>query len=107
MIQNTRLFFSKISSDVKKTLFVISNKPLRDFDKIKVAVDSDDTKNGLPKGVCVICNQNFEVYAGSFAHHGLFIPAKNNSVFEEEMEIEDEVVEMGVVDKMEEDIEEK
>jgi len=86
---------------------VISNKPLRDFDKIKVAVDSDDTKNGLPKGVCVICNQNFEVYAGSFAHHGLFIPAKDISEFEkEEMEIEhDEVAEMEdtVLDKMEEE----
>ena len=31
---------------------------------------------GLPIGVGVICHQNFQAYAGSFAHCGLFLPLK-------------------------------
>jgi len=39
-------------------------------------VDTNDYNNGLPKGVAVICHENFQAYAGSFAHRGLYLPIK-------------------------------
>ena len=57
-------------------LFVVSNKPLENYEEIKKAVTEKNYANGLPIGVGVICHQNFQAYAGSFAHHGLFLPLK-------------------------------
>ena len=69
-------FYSSLGVDPTFNLFVVSNKPLKNYEAIKKAVETKDYKNGLPKGVVVVCNQNFKEYAGSFAHRGLFIPLK-------------------------------
>jgi len=37
----------------------------------------DNQKYLLPKGVAVICNQNFEDFAGPFAHRGLYLPLQD------------------------------
>jgi len=69
-------FYSSLDNEPKFNLFVVSNKPLKDYEKIKKAVDTNDYNNGLPKGVAVICHENFKAYAGSFAHRGLYLPIK-------------------------------
>jgi len=69
-------FYSCLDKEPKFNLFVVSNKPLKNYEKIKKAVDNNDYENGLPKGVAVICHENFQAYAGSFAHRGLYLPIK-------------------------------
>ena len=32
----------------------------------------------FPKGVIVVCNQNFKDYAGPFSYHGIYLPHKYN-----------------------------
>ena len=78
-------FYSSILKQPDFKLFVVSNKPLKNYEEIKKAVaeinqteelpkgEKNYTK-GLPKGVSVICNQNFKAYAGPFAHRGLYLP---------------------------------
>lgn len=73
--------FKKVQSSVfysnlgePKFFFIESNKPLKDYNEIKRAVDNNDVKNGLPPGVVVICHENFRSFAGSFAHCGFFQP---------------------------------
>jgi len=58
------------------------------MEKIKKAMDEENRKDKktiggddgkvnkklLPKGVAVICHQNFEDFAGPFAHSGLYLP---------------------------------
>jgi hypothetical protein len=74
-------FYSQFPNH-SKTLFIISNKPLRNFDK-----------NSLPHGVCLISYENFQSYAGPFANY-LYISQsenKNESIFQlEENENENE-----------------
>jgi len=72
-------FYSCLDNAPKFNLFVVSNKPLKDYEKIKKAVDTNDYNNGLPKGVAVICHENFKAYAGSFAHRGLYLPIKRKA----------------------------
>jgi hypothetical protein len=69
-------FYSHLGKNYRFTLFVVSNKPLKNFNAIKKAVADRNYKKGLPKGVVLVCHENFEAYAGSLAHRGLFRPLK-------------------------------
>ena len=86
-------FYQGLDDEYKFTLFVVSNKPLKDYDEIRNAMQVKEGKviekmeekqkkkknledYLLPKGVVVVCHQNFQAYAGSFAHHGLYLPLK-------------------------------
>jgi len=68
-------FYSSLG-EPKFNLFVVSNKPLKGYEDIRKAVATKDYKNGLPKGVVVVCHQNFHKYARLFAHRGLYLPLK-------------------------------
>jgi hypothetical protein len=58
------------------TLCVVSNKPLKDYDTIKETLKQPNAMQDFPKGVIVVCHQNFQAYAASLAHRGLFLPLK-------------------------------
>ncbi len=75
-------------------LFVVSNKPLKRYEEIKKAVAEKKYEIGLPKGVSVICHENFQAYAGSFAHRGLYLPFKRKLETNREEEEEEEKTEV-------------
>ena len=78
-----KIFYSSSKSlkEPKFNLFIISNKPLKNYEEIKKAVEANDYENGLPKGVAVVCHQNFEDYAGPFATQGLYLPIPEGMLF--------------------------
>ena len=67
-------------------MFIVSNKPLK----------NEDIKN-IPPNVGLICNSNFEDYAGPFAHSSLFIKSRiiDDKREEEEEEKREEQEEDG------------
>ncbi len=84
-------FYKYFSENYKLSFFLISNKPFK----------GDKTK--LPSNVGLICNQNFQNYAGPFAHRGLFISA--NEVLSMELEHQTESAENSKDEMKEEDLE--
>ena len=74
-----KFYFPSSHSQKKFNLFIISNKPLEDYDNVLEQVKTNkynpSEQNYLPLGVGVICHQNFKQYAASFAHRGLYIPS--------------------------------
>lgn len=80
--------FNKVTDDAHKkfygerkfTLVIISNKVLDNYEAIKHAVATNKDENGLPRGVILVCHQNFKQYAGSLAHQGLFIPLEDQKI---------------------------
>jgi len=84
-------FYSSLGDESKFNLFVVSNKYLKNYEEIKDAMDQGDEDDddgdedddgdvidGLPKGVALICHQNFKDYAGPFAHRGLYLPIEDD-----------------------------
>ena len=68
--------YSSVLGKSNFNLFVVSNKPLENYEEIKKAVAEKNYTKGLPRGVSVICHQNFKTYAGPFAHQGLYLSLK-------------------------------
>ena len=98
---NHKKFYSSLDSGASKfNLFVVSNKLLKGYEEVKKAVATKDYNNGLPRGVSVICHQNFQAYAGPFAHRGLYIPLKRK----QESNNEEEVKKHKTEDKMEDEM---
>ena len=69
-------FYSSVLGKSNFNLFVVSNKPLENYEEIKKAVAENNYTKHLPRGVSVICHQNFKTYAGPFAHQGLYLSLK-------------------------------
>jgi len=94
-------FYSSLDGGASKfNLFVVSNKLLKGYEEVKKAVAANDYDNGLPKGVSVICHQNFQAYAGPFAYRGLYLPLKRK----QESNNEEEVKKLKTEDKMEDEM---
>jgi hypothetical protein len=68
-------FYQQLDPQARFDLFIISNKPLKDYDKIKEATEKQDkSEYMLPPNIAVICNQNFKQYFGCFAGPCVYIP---------------------------------
>lgn len=74
-------FYNQLPNS-QKILFIISNKPLMEYEKIKTFLDNEEhfqqnIDNILPKGVCIISHEVFEFYAGPFLDI-LYIPLSSS-----------------------------
>lgn len=70
-------FYSGLKN-FKFNLFIITNKPLMNHESIiNDLKNKNNTKPTLPRGVSIICHENFKNYAGCFAYRGIYLPLKN------------------------------
>jgi hypothetical protein len=74
-------FYNQLPNS-QKILFIISNKPLMEYEKIKTFLDNEkylqqNIDNILPKSVCIISHEVFEFYAGPFLDI-LYIPLSSS-----------------------------